>query len=55
MPSVSRKQQRFMFAEEAKKKKGLPTKTNMTYKQLHEFEHLKASPKKGRHSKKKGA
>ena len=37
MPSVSKKQQRFMGADLARAKAGKPTKTNMSVKQLSEF------------------
>jgi len=37
MPSVSQDQQQFMGAELARKRKGLPTKTNMTEDQLRDF------------------
>jgi hypothetical protein len=36
-PSVSRKQQRFMGAELARKRAGKKTKTGMTEKQLEEY------------------
>ena len=37
MPAVSKKQQRFMGAELARKREGKKTKTKMTEKQLEEF------------------
>ncbi len=37
MPSVSKKQQRFMGAELERKRQGKKTKTGMSEKQLHEF------------------
>lgn len=37
MPSTSRKQQRFMHAELARKKKGRRTKTGMSTSQLQDF------------------
>jgi len=37
MPAVSAKQQRFMFAELNRKKKGKKTQTGMSKKQLEEF------------------
>lgn len=40
MPSTSRKQQKFMFSELTRKKKGQKTKTKMSLKQLQEFSHL---------------
>lgn len=41
MPSTSRKQQRFMYAELAKKEKGQKTKTGMSRGQLKDFTKLK--------------
>jgi len=41
MPAVSKKQQRFMGAELARKRAGRRTKTKMTEKQLKEFAHAK--------------
>lgn len=37
MPSVSKAQQRFMGAELAQKKQGLPTKTDMSTSQMRDF------------------
>ena len=37
MPSVSRKQQKFMGAELARKRAGKKTKTKMSIKQLRDF------------------
>ena len=37
MPAVSKKQQKFMGAELARKRAGKKTKTKMTEKQLEEF------------------
>ncbi len=56
MPSVSRSQQRFMFAELAKKKKGEKGKTKMTPTQLAEFTKTKTKglPEKVKPKKKKG-
>jgi len=50
MPAVSKKQQRFMGAELARKKAGKKTKTGMTEKQLHDFASTK---RKGLPAKKK--
>ena len=41
MPSVSKKQQRFMGAELARKRAGKKTKTSMSEQQLEEFAHTK--------------
>ena len=41
MPSTSTKQQRFMYAELAKRKAGKPTKTKMTTQQIKDFTKLK--------------
>jgi hypothetical protein len=41
MPSTSRKQQRFMYAELARKEKGQKTETGMSKKQLTDFTKLK--------------
>ncbi len=41
MPAVSKKQQRFMGAELARKRAGKKTKTKMTEAQLEEFAHKK--------------
>lgn len=49
-PSVSRKQQRFMGAELARKRAGKKTKTDMSTKQLREFASTK---RKGLPAKKK--
>jgi len=55
MPAVSRKQQRFMGAELARKRKGKKTKTKMTEAQLREFAGTKHKglPKKKKKKKKK--
>ena len=37
MPAVSKKQQRFMGAELARKREGKKTKTGMSESQLHDF------------------
>ena len=50
MPAVSKKQQMFMGAELARKRKGKKTKTKMTEKQLKEFAGTK---RKGLPKKKK--
>ena len=50
MPAVSKKQQRFMGAELARKKAGKQTKTKMTTAQLREFA---ATKRKGLPAKKK--
>ena len=51
MPSVSRKQQRMMGAELARKRAGKKTKTGMSEKQLSEFAHTK---RKGLSTRKRG-
>lgn len=49
MPSVSKKQQRFMGAELARKREGKKTKTGMSESDLEEFAGaVKKKPKKGR-------
>lgn len=51
MPSVSKKQQRFMGAELARAQAGKKTKTHMSIKQLKEFAGTK---QKGLPARKKG-
>jgi hypothetical protein len=48
MPSVSKKQQRFMAIELERKRKGQKTRTKMSEKQLHEYASTKRKglPKK---------
>ena len=46
MPAVSRKQQKFMGAELARKRAGKKTKTKMTEAQLEEFASTKPKKKK---------
>ena len=46
MPSTSRRQQRFMYAELARKEKGQATETGMTEKQLREFAETRIAGKK---------
>lgn len=49
MPSTSRKQQKFMYAELARKEKGQRTETGMTEAQLEDFaKNLKKNVKKGK-------
>ena len=46
MPSTSRKQQRFMYAELERKRKGEKTETGMTEAELEDFaKHLKKNTK----------
>lgn len=45
MPSTSKKQQGFFFAELAKRKAGEPTKTKMTTQQIKDFTKLTPKPK----------
>lgn len=40
MPSTSRRQQRFMYAELERKKEGKATETGMSESQLEDFTHL---------------
>ncbi len=56
MPAKSKAQARFMFAEEAKKKKGEKGKTKMSIAQLEEFTKTKQKglPEKVKPKKKKG-
>jgi hypothetical protein len=44
MPSTSRRQQRFFYAEKSKKEKGQKTETGLSLKTIREF--LKYEPKK---------
>lgn len=53
MPAVSKKQQRFMGAELARKRAGKKTKTRMTEKQLEEFAHTKRKGLPTRNKKKR--
>lgn len=54
MPSVSRKQQRFMGAELARKRAGKETKTDMSMQQMEDFAATKTKklPEKAKPSKK---
>jgi len=52
MPSVSKKQQQFMGAELARKRKGKKTKTKMSESQLEDFASTKRSKLPTRASKK---
>jgi hypothetical protein len=48
MPSTSKKQQKFMGAELARKREGKQTSTGMSEKQLHDFAKGPVKPKKGK-------
>ena len=54
MPSVSKKQQRFMGAELQRRREGKKTKTSMSEKQLEEYASTKRSklPSRAKRSKK---
>lgn len=41
MPATSERQRRFMMAEAARKRKGQPTQTGMTLKQLMDYARVK--------------
>jgi hypothetical protein len=45
MPSTSRKQQKFMYAELNRKEAGKKTQTGMSKQQLKDFTHLKKGKK----------
>ena len=55
MPAKSKKQQRFMGAELARKRAGKKTRTGMTAKQLEEFASTKRAklPSRVKHGRKK--
>ena len=53
MPAVSKKQQRFMGAELARKRAGKKTRTKMTEKQLRDFAKTKRKGLPARKKKKK--
>jgi len=48
MPSTSRKQQRWAYAELARKEKGQQTESNMSEAQLREFAETRIAGKKGK-------
>lgn len=54
MPSITKKQQRFMGAELARKRAGKKTKTSMSLKQLKEFATKRISKKAMQKRNKKG-